>query len=137
MSIRAKRFIGFTILLSLGLVLVACQAAATQVAAPTQAPQPIVIPTCPAIPACPTAEPGVTAPFEEAWAASPHNDAAAEAFVHWDETEDKSVPAACATCHSTTGYQDFLGADGSEAGKVDKPAPIGTTITRSIRLTKS
>ncbi|MBI4928297.1 MAG: cytochrome c3 family protein [Anaerolineae bacterium] len=39
------------------------------------------------------------------------------------------VPANCAKCHSTTGMLDFLGADGSEAGKVDQPAPIGTTVT--------
>lgn len=128
MSVRTTRIIGFTVLLSLGIILTACQAA-TQVTSPTQAPNPIVIPTCPAVPACPTAEPGVKAPFEDAWAASPHNDTAAEAFVYWNETEDKSVPAACAKCHSTTGYQDFLGADGTEAGKVDQPAPVGTTVT--------
>lgn len=65
-------------------------------------------------------------PFEEAWASSPHNDASAEAFVHWDE--DGEVEANCAKCHSTPGMLDFLGADGSEAGVVNAPAPIGTTV---------
>ena len=38
-------------------------------------------------------------------------------------------PAVCARCHSTPGFLDYLGADGSAAGKVDHPAPIGTVIT--------
>lgn len=106
--------------------LAACTAAP---AAVTQAPAP----TCPAVePAapCPTAVPPVVqaVPNEAEWAASPHNMADAEAFKHWDETEDKMVPANCAACHSTTGFMDFVGADGSEAGKVDNPVAIGTTI---------
>ncbi len=122
-------------LMGLGLALAACSGA-TQVAQPTTAPAPVqVVPTCPAAPACPTAvpapvvEPGITAPFEEIWKASPHNDAASEAFVHWNEEDDKMVPVGCAQCHSTPGYIDFLGGDGSEAGKVDAAVPIGTTVT--------
>jgi hypothetical protein len=84
---------------------------------PTATPTPTLAPT-----------PTLEVPFEQLWMKSPHNDAKAEAFVHWDTTADKSVPVDCATCHSTKGYQDFLGADGSAVGKVDKPAPIGTTI---------
>lgn len=68
-------------------------------------------------------------PFLKEWQASPHNDAKSVAFTYWDKTETKQVPVACAKCHSTTGYLDFLGVDGSEAGKVDKPAAIGTTVT--------
>ncbi|MGE5225041.1 MAG: cytochrome c3 family protein [Omnitrophica WOR_2 bacterium] len=68
-------------------------------------------------------------PFEDQWASSPHADAKAEAFNHWNEADPKEVPVDCAKCHSTPGYQDFMGADGSAAGKVDKPAPIGTVIT--------
>ncbi|WP_322508322.1 cytochrome c3 family protein [Anaerolinea sp.] len=105
-------------------VLTACQAS-TPTAAPTQAP----VPTCPAPEPCPVQPPAMEAPFEALWKASPHNDAEAEAFVHWNETEDKKIPVACAACHSTPGYLDFLGADGSEAGKVDQPADIGTTVT--------
>ncbi|NCF68196.1 MAG: hypothetical protein GWP61_19710 [Chloroflexi bacterium] len=65
-------------------------------------------------------------PFEEEWANSPHNDAEAEAFVHWDE--DGEIQESCAKCHSTPGYQDFIGADGSEAGVVNAPAPLGSTV---------
>lgn len=67
-------------------------------------------------------------PFEMQWANSPHNDAEAEAFVHWNEDDPAEVPTRCAKCHSTPGYIDFLGADGSEPGVVDAAAPIGTTV---------
>lgn len=66
--------------------------------------------------------------FYEAWASSPHARFEDEAFRHWDEEEDKVVPESCATCHSTPGYRDFLGADGSEVGVVNAPAPLGTVI---------
>ncbi len=62
----------------------------------------------------------------EAWLSSPHADASAEAFTHWNE--EGEVPEACAVCHSGPGYLDFIGADGSEAGVVDAPAPIESTI---------
>ncbi len=72
--------------------------------------------------------PDLTIPFEEQWASSAHADASAEAFVHWDEDDPAEVSASCAKCHSTPGFQDFVGADGTEAGVVDGPAPIGTTV---------
>jgi hypothetical protein len=68
-------------------------------------------------------------PFLNQWESSPHNDATAEAFTHWNEDSPPEIPATCAKCHSTPGYQDFLGVDGTAAGTVDNPAPIGTTIT--------
>ena len=68
-------------------------------------------------------------PFEEQWATSPHADASAEAFVHWNEDDPAEVPTSCAKCHSTPGYLDFIGADGTEAGVVDNAAPIGTIVT--------
>ena len=64
----------------------------------------------------------------EQWQNSPHADASAEAFVHWDEDDPAEVPIACAKCHSTPGFIDFLGADGSEAGAVNQAAPIGSVI---------
>ncbi len=67
-------------------------------------------------------------PFEEQWANSPHNDTEAEAFNHWNEDDPAEVPTSCARCHSTHGYQDYLGADGSAAGVVDEAAPIGSTV---------
>ncbi|MFN8439410.1 MAG: cytochrome c3 family protein [Caldilineaceae bacterium] len=63
------------------------------------------------------------------WQSSAHADFASEPFRHWDNAEKKEVPAGCAKCHSTPGYQDFLGADGSEAGVVDKAAPLGSVIS--------
>jgi hypothetical protein len=65
-------------------------------------------------------------PYENLWATSGHADATAEAFNHWNA--DGEVSKSCAKCHSTPGFQDFLGADGSAFGTVDQPAPIGTVI---------
>src|SRR3990172_438858 len=67
-------------------------------------------------------------PNEEAWAGSPHADKTALAFNDWNEANPPEVPPDCARCHSTPGFQDFIGSDGSEAGKVDQPAPVGTVI---------
>jgi hypothetical protein len=69
-----------------------------------------------------------TIPALEPWQGSPHADAESEAFRHWDEEDPQEVPVACAKCHSSAGYQDFLGADGSAAGKVDKAAPVNTVV---------
>src|SRR5690606_17453723 len=38
------------------------------------------------------------------------------------------VPPTCARCHSTPGFRDYLGADGSAPFAVDAPAPVGTVI---------
>jgi hypothetical protein len=67
-------------------------------------------------------------PFADEWANSPHNAADTEAFIHWNEEDPQEVPANCAKCHSTPGYMDFLGADGSAFGTVENNAPIGSTI---------
>jgi hypothetical protein len=84
----------------------------------------------------------VEVPFLEDWMGSGHNDVEAEAFGHWDEDDPAVVPTSCAKCHSTPGYQDFLGVDGSEAGVVDADAPIGTTVEcvachNEVTLTKT
>ncbi|MBC7259972.1 MAG: hypothetical protein H5T65_12075 [Chloroflexi bacterium] len=42
------------------------------------------------------------------------------------------MPAACAKCHSEGGYLDFLGLDGSAAGKVDANAKIGTVVSCTV-----
>ncbi|HMN61893.1 MAG TPA: hypothetical protein PJ988_16095, partial [Anaerolinea sp.] len=122
---RSKYIFILVLLAGISLLLAACTAATPAATEqPTQAPAP----TCPAPAPCPTPVAGPEVPNQALWEASPHNDLTAEAFKHWDETEDKMIPASCATCHSTGGYQDFLGADGTAAGKTDNPAPIGTTI---------
>ena len=77
--------------------------------------------------AAPAALPFTAVPFYADWASSPHAKHGAEAFNHWNA--DGAIPVACAKCHSTPGFQDFVGADGSPAGGVEHPAPIGTVIT--------
>lgn len=115
------------LMLLLALALAACSPAATP-APVTEKPCPTAAP-CPDCPKCPEPEPPVVevVPFQDEWVGSPHNDGEAEAFVHWNEADPKEVPVACATCHTTAGYQDFLGGDGSAAGVVDMavPAPAG------------
>ena len=80
------------------------------------------------VPVTITMESALEVPYEELWAGSGHADAMAEAFVHWDEDDPAEIPERCAKCHSTPGYLDFLGVDGSEAGVVNAPAEIGTTV---------
>jgi hypothetical protein len=74
-------------------------------------------------------EPTVEIPFLALWEASGHNDVDAEAFRHWDEDDPAVVPTSCAKCHVGTGFQDFVGADGSAAGVVDADHAADTTIT--------
>ncbi|MCR4269241.1 polyheme membrane-associated cytochrome C [Nitratireductor sp. ZSWI3] len=62
----------------------------------------------------------------EAWMASPHGDYRSPSFTHWNE--DGEVPVECAACHSQPGFVDFLGADKSTPGKVDRPASINAPI---------
>ena len=127
-----KYLIIFFLVLAAAMALAACggQPSPTQEAQPQPTQQP-----CPTAAPCPTSppppEPDVTTdevPFWDLWAASPHNDASAEAFAHWNEDDPAEVPPGCAKCHSTPGYSDFLGVDGTEFGVVDNPAPIGTTV---------
>lgn len=112
-------------------ILVACGGQPAPEAAPSAAvdcPEPEACPECEE---CPEVEASAvdTVPFEAAWAASPHADSSAEAFNHWNEEDPQEVPTSCAKCHSTPGYIDFMGADGSAFGAVDAAAPIGTVIT--------
>ena len=136
-----KRFLLIAALLLAVVLLVACsqetnppapQPEAAQVECPecevcaeaVACPEPEV---CPEAEACP--EPVVAVvPFEEQWVGSPHNDITSEAFNHWNEDDPAQIPEACAKCHSSSGYLDFLGADGSEAGVVNSPHDIGGTV---------
>ncbi len=67
-------------------------------------------------------------PNEAEWIMSAHADAEAEAFTHWDEDDPPEVPTSCARCHSSPGYMDYIGADGTPAGSVENAAPVGTVI---------
>jgi hypothetical protein len=70
----------------------------------------------------------VEVPFLADWLASPHADITAEAFIHWNEDDPSEVPQQCARCHSTPGYRDYLGADGTEAGVVESAHITGTVV---------
>ena len=123
---RSGKYICFGIfLLVLAFLLAACQ----KTEPCPDCPQPV---PCPPIEPCPECEPCMQpvvaqVPYEAQWAASGHADATAEAFRHWDE--DGSVEMGCATCHSATGYQDFLGADSSAVGTIENTHPIGNGLT--------
>ncbi|NIA16896.1 MAG: hypothetical protein GWO86_00980 [Planctomycetes bacterium] len=68
-------------------------------------------------------------PFEALWAGSGHADANSEAFTHWDNDNPAVIPTRCAKCHSTPGYLDFIGEDGTAAGTVENEPNVGTVIT--------
>jgi hypothetical protein len=95
------------------LVLAGCQGSAPEVAE-------VECPDCPECPEidCPLPL-GGDVPFESDWAGSGHADSTAEAFRHWDEEDDGLVAASCAKCHSTAGYVDFHGGDGSAVGSIE------------------
>jgi hypothetical protein len=63
---------------------------------------------------------------ERLWMTSGHADKTAEPFTHWDE--EGEIPTSCARCHSTPGFRDYLGVDGTAPNVVNSPAPVGTTI---------
>jgi hypothetical protein len=62
----------------------------------------------------------------EAWLTSPHGSYHSPSFTYWNK--DGEVPKACATCHSETGFLDFLGTDGSAAGSIEQPGVINSPI---------
>ncbi|MCB0063459.1 MAG: cytochrome c3 family protein [Caldilineaceae bacterium] len=70
----------------------------------------------------------VQIPFLSDWMASAHADFTAEAFTHWNEDDPAEVPTRCAKCHSSEGYIDYLGADGTEVNVVDNPAPVQSVV---------
>jgi len=108
-----------TIILILGGVgiLVACSSSVV--------PTPTSAPTL----ACPTVTVPKPVPFDELWKSSPHADAKAEAFTHWDTADPQEIPVRCAECHSRPGFLDFLGVDGTAAGTVENPVKVGSTVT--------
>ncbi|MGB8982344.1 MAG: hypothetical protein WCC12_10745 [Anaerolineales bacterium] len=109
MSIKKSLVLLGTLLL-LTVILAACGGKPEPTAVPTETPVSVE-------------KPVVQVPYLEQWENSPHNAVDTEAFRHWDAEDPAEVPANCAKCHSTAGYQDFLGADGSEENKVDAAVP--------------
>ena len=78
---------------------------------------------------CPEANCPQPIRYEDLWNFSGHANQDAEAFNHWNEDDPQEIPVECAKCHSRPGFIDFLGVDGSNANRVDKPAKTGTMIT--------
>lgn len=74
----------------------------------------------------PTTIPAERVPFFHDWFLSPHAKADARAFTNWNDKGE--IPEACARCHSTPGFLDYIGADGSAVGSVEKKAPTGSVI---------
>lgn len=112
MSLK-KLLVLIGVMLVVAVALAACGGAATTAptAAATEAPVAAV-----ALP---------ETPYLTEWQGSAHNNVTGEQFRHWDDVAENpdGVPTSCAKCHTSTGYQDFLGLDGSEAGKVDAAVP--------------
>jgi len=122
-----KKILIVGLVLGLVLIIAACTPAAAPTTAPAAAP-----PACPPAQTCPApaaAAPTVDTPFEALWAASGHAQKDAVAFTHWDTSDPKVVEADCAKCHSSTGFIDFVGGDGSAVGTIDAVVPTGTVIT--------
>jgi hypothetical protein len=73
--------------------------------------------------------PSTTTLMAGLWRGSGHADARSEAFTHWDSAN--AVERGCARCHSSAGFQDFIGADGTadnrfgHPAQADGPAAIG------------
>jgi hypothetical protein len=84
-----------------------------------------VLAACSGNTAIPTSEAPVVpeTPYLTDWQGSAHAEVAGEPFRHWDGDDPAEVPTSCAKCHTSAGYRDFLGADGSEASKVDAGVP--------------
>jgi hypothetical protein len=66
------------------------------------------------------------------WWGSAHADASAEAFTHWNDDNPPIVPVSCAKCHSTNGFLDYVGQDGSTASVVDEPAAVGSVVSCQV-----
>ena len=65
-------------------------------------------------------------PYYDKWILSAHADGTALAFNNWNAAG--AVPVECARCHSSEGFVDYLGGDGSAPQKVDQPAPVQSVI---------
>ena len=57
--------------------------------------------------------------IEQAWQTSAHADIESGAFTRWNDDDPAEIPENCAKCHSTSGYQDYLGLDGAPEAWAD------------------
>ncbi len=140
---KASRVIAIATLVTALLIVVGLMAACGSPAPtptpvpPTKAPEPTKPPatTAPATTGATGATLNLTAtakspvvPYLADWQKAGHADPTAEAFKHWPTATEKEVPVTCAKCHSSEGYRDFLGVDGSKVGVVDKAVPTGSLV---------
>ena len=65
----------------------------------------------------------------ENWNRAGHSDFESISFTFWDDRDPPIISPTCAKCHSTYGYLDYLGEDGSEANTVNEPANIGSVVS--------
>jgi hypothetical protein len=127
-SVGGRTCLALVLALGLSVFSVACSTPTpTPTSAPTEVPPTATSTAMPTATAMP--QPTVQVPNLQLWESSAHADASAPAFTHWDTDTPPEIPVSCAECHSAPGFRDFLGADGSEAGVVNSPAPTGTVIT--------
>jgi len=63
---------------------------------------------------------------DELWKSSPHADSSSPSFTHWDD--EGVIPGDCASCHSGTGFLDYLGADESSPFDMDKEHATGSLV---------
>jgi len=52
------------------------------------------------------------------WAGSRHADRRLEPLILWDDADPAQIPIDCARCHSTYGFLDFVGEEGTAADSV-------------------
>jgi hypothetical protein len=82
-----------------------------------------ILAACGGTPSTPTtappAAPTLVVPFKDLFLASAHANSTDEPFTHWDK--DGAVPAACARCHTSAGFQEFA-ATGKVAADIKAPA---------------
>ncbi len=103
-----KMLVLLGVLVLVGAVLAACGGTAATEAPTTAATEAPVVPV-------------PDTPYLADWQGSAHANVTDEPFRHWDDATENpdGVPTTCAKCHTSDGYQDYLGVDGSEVGKVD------------------
>ena len=90
---------------------------------PTVPPPGSVTVPAPAATEAPTAAPSsaITVPNMDVFVTSGHADTKAEAFNHWNTANPAEVPADCAKCHTSAGFQEFA-STGKVANNVKAPA---------------
>ena len=121
--------LGLAITLSFGITafLTACS-----FNAPAQCPE-VDCPQCPPAECpevvCPEPVAGAFPHQQSLWASSAHNVAESAALQTRNAGNSTDNPASCARCHSTPGYLDFLGADGTQARAVDSALKTSPAIT--------